>query len=78
MAPKSPKKKKIVHRQVRLSTKDSNIEVGTSQAFMERGVIGIQVIIYKGRILTQKGKIDIPEKRDFSRRRNRRFQSENE
>jgi len=45
---------------------------------MERGVIGIQVIIYKGRILTQKGKIDIPEKRDFSRRRNRRFQSENE
>jgi small subunit ribosomal protein S3 len=43
-------KKRFVQGQMPLSKKDSNIEVGEAEAFMSRGIIGVKVLIYKGKI----------------------------
>jgi len=47
-------KKKNTHGQMKLSTIDSNIDEGKAVALMSRGVIGVQVLIYKGKLWQRK------------------------
>jgi small subunit ribosomal protein S3 len=43
-------RKKTTHARMPLSEIDSNIDLGEKEAFMVRGVIGVKVLIYKGKI----------------------------
>jgi small subunit ribosomal protein S3 len=42
--------KKVVHKEMKLSTIDSNIEEGEAEVITSYGKIGIKVLIYKGKI----------------------------
>ncbi|MCE8163582.1 MAG: 30S ribosomal protein S3 [Candidatus Moeniiplasma glomeromycotorum] len=49
-------KKKFIHGRMPLSTKDSKIEMGESRAIMARGVIGVKVLLYKGKFWPKRNK----------------------